>query len=59
MLELCGALPLVVYNYVCNSKTSNEIWDTLKEKYQGNEKTKISSVKQCMLEFGEFKQKEG
>ena len=49
MSELRGALPLVVYNYVHNYKNSKEIWDTLKENYQGSEKTKITSVKQCLL----------
>ena len=31
----------------------------MKEKYKVNEKTKISSVKHCLLELREFKQKEG
>lgn len=57
MCELCGALPPVVCNYVRGWKTTKKIWDTLKEKYQGNEKTKKSPVKQCLLELGEFKQK--
>ena len=35
-----------------------EIWDKLKEKYQGSEKTKKCSVKQFLLELGEFKQKD-
>ncbi|KAL7592013.1 hypothetical protein Lser_V15G31779 [Lactuca serriola] len=59
MRELRGALPPVVYNYLHSCKTSKEIWDILKEKYQGSEKTKISYVKQYLLELGEFKQKEG
>ena len=46
------------YNYLRSCKTTKEIWDMLKEKYQGSEKTKKSSVKQCMLELGEFKQKD-
>ena len=32
MCELRGALPPVVYNYVCSCKTSMEIWDMLIEK---------------------------
>lgn len=46
LLELRGALPPVVYNYVRGCKTAKEIWDTLKEKYQGSEKTKNSYVKE-------------
>ncbi|CAI9269200.1 unnamed protein product [Lactuca saligna] len=37
--ELRGALPPVVYNYVRGCETAKQIWDTLKEKYHGNEKT--------------------
>lgn len=59
LCELRCALPPVVYNYVHGCKTSTEILDTLKHKYQGSEKTKKSSVKQCLLEVVEFKQKEG
>ena len=55
MPELRGALPHVVYNYVRGYKMAKEIWDTLKDKYQGSEKMKKSSVKQCLLELGEFK----
>ena len=43
--ELRGALPPIVYNYVRSCKTTKEIWDTLKENYQGNEKTKKRYVK--------------
>lgn len=46
-----------IYNYVWSCKTAKEIWDTLKEKYHGNEKTKKIFVKQCLLELSEFKQK--
>lgn len=42
--ELCGALPPVVYNYIRGYNTSQEIWNTLKEKFQGNERKKKSSV---------------
>ena len=56
--ELHGALPLVVYNLFRGCKTEKEFWDTLKEKYQGSEKTKKISMKQCLLELGEFRQKE-
>ena len=56
--ELHGALPQVVYNYIHRCSTAKQIWDTLKENYQGNEKTKKSSIKQCLLELREFKQKE-
>ena len=58
MRELLGALPPVVYNYVRGCELANEIWDTLKVKYQGSEKTKKSFLKQCVLELGEFKQKD-
>ena len=58
MRELRGALPPVVYNYIRGCKTEKDIWNTLKEKYQGSEKTKINSVKQCLVELKEFKQKE-
>ncbi|XP_052622549.1 uncharacterized protein LOC128127868 [Lactuca sativa] len=58
MRELRGALPPVVYNYIRSCKTAKEIWITLKEKYQGSEKTKINSVKQCLVELKEFRQKE-
>ena len=30
----------------------------MKEKYQGSEKTKINSVKQCLVELKEFRQKD-
>ena len=53
--ELHTSLPPVVYNYVRACKTAKEIWYTLKDKYQGSEKTKKSYVKQCLLELGEFK----
>lgn len=39
MCELHGALSPVVYDYVRGSVTANQIWDTLKEMYQGNEKS--------------------
>ena len=55
MRELRGALPPVVYNYIRSCKTAKEIWITLKEKYQGSEKTKINSVKQCIVELKEFR----
>ena len=58
MRELRGALPPVVYNYIRSCKTAKEIWITLKEKYQGSEKTKINSVKQCLVELKEFRQKD-
>ena len=58
MRELRGALPPVVYNYIRSCKTAKEIWNTLKEKYQGSEKTKINSVKQCLVELKEFRQKD-
>ncbi|XP_023761595.1 uncharacterized protein LOC111910032 [Lactuca sativa] len=58
MRELRGALPHVVYNHIRGCKTAKDIWNTLKEKYQGSEKTKINSVKQCLVEMKEFKQKE-
>ncbi|XP_052627452.1 uncharacterized protein LOC128134082 [Lactuca sativa] len=58
MRELRGALPPVVYNYIRGCKIAKEIWDTLKEKYQGSEKTKINSIKQCLVELKEFRQKE-
>ncbi|XP_023745018.1 uncharacterized protein LOC111893181 [Lactuca sativa] len=57
--ELHGALPLVVYNYVKSCTTAKEIWNNLKEKFQGSEKTKINSVKQCLIELKDFKQKYG
>ncbi|XP_023738187.1 uncharacterized protein LOC111886187 [Lactuca sativa] len=59
MRELQGAFPPVVYNYLRGCKTAKEIWNTLKEKFQGSEKTKINSVKQCLVELKEFKQKDG
>lgn len=59
MRERKGALPLIVYNYVRSCNTAKEIWNTLKETYQGIEKMKISSVKQCLFELGESKHKEG
>ncbi|CAI9264805.1 unnamed protein product [Lactuca saligna] len=37
LCELHTTLPPVVYNYVRGYKTAKEIWDTLKDKYQGNE----------------------
>ena len=58
MRELRGALPPVVYNYIRGCKTTKEIWNTLKEKYEGSEKTKINSAKQCLVELKEFRQKE-
>nr|KAJ0225283.1 hypothetical protein LSAT_V11C100031530 [Lactuca sativa] len=58
MRELRGALPPVVYNYVRSCKTAKEIWNTLKEKYQGSEKTKINSVKHFLVELRDFKPKE-
>ena len=59
MRELRSARPPVVYNYVRTCKTSKEIWNMLKERYQGSERTKISSVKQCLIELKEFKKKDG
>ncbi|XP_023771670.1 uncharacterized protein LOC111920326 [Lactuca sativa] len=58
MRELRGVMPPLVYNYILGCKTSKEIWNILKEKYQGSEKTKINSVKQCLVELKEFRQKE-
>lgn len=45
LCELPGALPPLVYNYVRGCSKAKQIWDTLKEKYQGNEKMKKSFVK--------------
>ena len=56
--ELLGALPLVVYNYVRGCKTVKEMWDTLKEKYQVNERKKKILVTKCLSELADFKQKE-
>lgn len=36
--ELRGALPPIFYNCVHGCKTTKEIWDTLKDKYQVNER---------------------
>ncbi|XP_023757080.2 uncharacterized protein LOC111905620 [Lactuca sativa] len=58
MRELRGALPPAVYNYIRGCKTAKEIWNTLKEKYQGSEKIKINSMKQCLVELKGFRQKE-
>ncbi|XP_052625667.1 uncharacterized protein LOC111890076 [Lactuca sativa] len=52
-----GALPPVVYNYIRGCKIAKDIWIMLKEKYQGSEKTKINSIKQCLIELKEFRQK--
>ncbi|XP_023739172.1 uncharacterized protein LOC111887238 [Lactuca sativa] len=57
--ELRDALPLVLYNYVRICTHAKEIWNNLKEKFQGSEKTKINSVKQCLIELKDFKQKDG
>lgn len=57
MHELLGTLLPVVYNYVRGCLTAKQIWGTLKEKYQCNEKSKKSFVTQCVLELGDFKQK--
>lgn len=56
--ELHGAIPPVVYNYIHGCKTAQVIWNTLKEKFQGNERTKKSSVTQCLSELEDFKKKE-
>ena len=34
------------------------MWNTLKEKFQGNERIRKSLVTQCLYEFSELKQKE-
>lgn len=47
-----------MYNYIRRCKIAKEIWDTLKEKYQGNERTKKSLVTQCLSELPDFKQKD-
>ena len=59
MRALRGALPPVVYNYVMSCKSAKEIQTTLKENFQGSEKTKINSMKHCLIELKEFKQKDG
>ncbi|KAL7618630.1 hypothetical protein Lser_V15G03678 [Lactuca serriola] len=59
MRELRGTLPLVFYNYVRSYKTANEIWNNLKEKFQGSEKPKVNSVKQCLVELKDIRQKDG
>ncbi|XP_023768575.1 uncharacterized protein LOC111917153 [Lactuca sativa] len=56
--ELRGALPPVVYNYVRGCTTAKEIWNNLKEKFQGTEKTKVNSVKQCLVELKDFRKKD-
>lgn len=58
LYELRSALPPVLCNYVRACSTAKHIWDTLKENYQGNGKINKSSIKQCVLELGEFKQNE-
>lgn len=55
LCELHGALLPIFYNYVRSFKTAKEIRDTLKEIYQGSEKTKKSSMKQYLSELGECK----
>ena len=47
--ELLGALLLFAYNYIHGCKVAQDIWNTLKEKYQGSEKMNINSVKQLSL----------
>lgn len=37
--ELRAALPPFIYNYIHGCKTAQKIWNTLKEKFQGNEHT--------------------
>ena len=59
LCELHGALPPVVYNYVCGCRSKKEIWDMLNVKYQGSEKTRKIYVKRCLLELGVFRQKDG
>ena len=39
--------------------TAKDIRNNLKDKFQGSEKTKINSVKQCLVELKDFRQKEG
>lgn len=56
--ELRGALLPVVYNYVHGCETAQEIWDALKESYQGNERKNKSSVTKCLSELVDFNQKE-
>lgn len=56
--ELRGALPPVVYNYICGCKTAQDIWKTLKEKFQRNEYTKKILVNQCLSELADVKKKE-
>ena len=45
MRELRGALPPVVYNYVRSCTIAKEVWNNLKDKFQGSEKRKINYVK--------------
>ena len=59
MRELRGALAPVVYNYVRSCTTAKEIWNNLKDKFQGSEKMKMNSIKQCLVELKDFRQKEG
>ena len=56
--ELRGALPPIVYNYVRRCTTAKDIWNNLKEKFQGSEKTKINSMTHCLIELEEFKKKD-
>lgn len=56
--ELRGALPPIVFNYVHGCKTAQEIWNSLKDKFQGTKRTKKSFITQCLPELFEFKHKE-
>ncbi|XP_052627545.1 uncharacterized protein LOC128134134 [Lactuca sativa] len=38
---------------------AKEIWNNLKEKFQGSDKTRVNSVKQCLVELKDFRQKDG
>lgn len=58
LCELGGSLPPDFYNCIRSRSTTKGIWDTLKENYQGNKRTKKSSVTKCLSELAKFKQKE-
>lgn len=56
--ELQIALLPIFYGYIHECKATQEIWNTLKEKFEGNEHRKKSLVTQCLFELANFKQKE-
>ena len=58
-MELRYGLPTYIYTRVQSCKSAKEIWDKLKDLYQGTDKRKAGQMRTIVYDFSCFRQQEG